>query len=747
MKFLNLDTGYSFDGLWTNEQQKGYTFWFPGEQSTGITYTMPICILTETDEPLQLSIEENDVFSFVAHGTETTVDGYKFNDVIYSNQFTTEPENIGNYYGHVFNVGCNSKNTGEYICRINIGNEGFIRVGADLYGEYEPVYVNLSNMGVELPDNIQKAIYDSDVHEDVKDNILMNRKFKELLSNYWNIVANKGSQKSLKHSIDWFEWGDILNIREINRRTVANKTLFSDNEISTIINNFAEEMFTHFLKTSYVSLYCSMQKELDEYDEELNPILEQRVLKWSREDLQLKLALLANFFGIYFMPIHISIMHAAVEDEVFTNTIKSITGTESKRFDAFGDLGFVECNVKDNSIYRMTNVKVQATNDTVYAIKDYSDSFFGVDKFPKYIYNYGNDSINVFASQYYSGPGVVIPFKFTLLKQDSKDFVRETIVDYIDDYGHNCKLHFYDTFITSKNKIEINFNLLVKTPNDYSYIFTFLLASGKTLTRKVDFKVILSDNININVYKIKSKNDTNGLTVEDFYSRQMNKYFYRIQPNNSDNQISYYTQYLPYITPDSSLYSNYTGLKLNQTVVVKINLQSGVEELKNSMKERFLEFSKRYNDDITYITFICKRFFESLTLDELNSRIGNTGEIIRNDMVFYPQFHYLEKIEGNRIEDYTIYQHEAICCAAEINDGKTIKDFKYGNILRDTEWTFSNFNEVVEFPTSSAQPFIAKTTNNLLSPGYYDISFKYTLINGVVTECTSNSAFRIKTLP
>ena len=60
---------------------------------------------------------------------------------------------------------------------IDIKGYGKIKIGADFYGEYEQVYINLSNFGVEIPDYVQKAIYDSNVHEDYKDNILFDNKF------------------------------------------------------------------------------------------------------------------------------------------------------------------------------------------------------------------------------------------------------------------------------------------------------------------------------------------------------------------------------------------------------------------------------------------------------------------------------------------------------------------------------------------------------------------------------------------
>jgi hypothetical protein len=129
MKFLNLETGYSFDGLWTNEQSKGYIFWFPSEQSINITYTMPICIVSkeQLDDNTVISIEDNDVFSFISHTADSiTVDGFDFDGKPkYMSTMTVgdfDCEIINNYYIYVFKVAWKAVEEGESICKITIGD-------------------------------------------------------------------------------------------------------------------------------------------------------------------------------------------------------------------------------------------------------------------------------------------------------------------------------------------------------------------------------------------------------------------------------------------------------------------------------------------------------------------------------------------------------------------------------------------------------------------------------------------------
>jgi hypothetical protein len=775
MKFLNLETGYSFDALWTNTnesiQENGYIFWFKNEQSIGIVYTMPIAFITESSDPVKLYIEDNDIFSFICSDDKSKT------GVIYSNEYITVPENIGNNtFVHVFNIVCKSDNAGEYICCVNIGekeNNGitnFIKVGADFYGEHEPIYINLSNMGVELPNSIQKAIYDTNVHEDITDHILINRKFKELLSNYWDIIANKGSYKSLLNSLEWFEWNDQLNIKEIYRKNIADKIFYLDKDIVDDLNNNIKTYINNFIKTNYIALYCSLQNELPSYDNEFNPELEQVVFKWCKEDIQLKIALFAKFFGLYFLPIHLSILHATVEDKVFTNTIKNIHANGITREDNIGSFETVESNIKNNDCFVISNVRAQVTKDTVFGVQypNKENNVFGVDVFPSDDIS-TEEELKTFSQQYYTGPGAIIPIKLTLTNIDSSEFVKETIIDYTDDSDKYQHLNFNNIFspelIHKPNKeieykIDISFNFLAKSVKKYILNFTFILSSSKTLTKQIVFNVEDIDNVNINIYKVQAKDNKNGFSYEDFNTiGKSSNYLFKIQNNN---YTTFYTQYLPYL---GTYDNNYKGIKLNKTTILQVledisvnDLSTIISKINNLGKDKsfidnqFLYFIKKNSDNkITYITFVSKYFSIDESEELINRAVkikqnnNNLFKAIRSDYVFYPQFHDLVKIEGNTIEDYTVKPYEALCTAAEISLGSETILFKYGHLIDKAEWTFYNHltNETIIHPVSAQTPFIADS-NKLLENGYYDVVFKCSLNNGSVKEYKLNSAFRIK---
>lgn len=750
---FNFETSSRYAYRYKVPQTKGYIYWFPNEQSTGITYTMPICVLTTNNTPLHIKIEDNPVFSFISASDEfKEIDGYKFIEPNFSLETTTNPQTLGKYYAHVFHIACYSKNAGEYICKVILDDENYFRVGADLYGEYEPAYINLSNMGVELPDMIQKAIYDVDPHEDVKDNIIINRKFKELLINYWDIVANRGSYKSLVNSINWFEWNN-LQVKEIWKHYEAGLEIYDDREIMSLFENKIKDAQNNFIKTAYVSLYCSLQEELDTYDSEMNPELCKAVLKWSREDIQLKIALLAKFFGIYFMPIHLSLMHAAAEDKVFTNTIKAIHGNELKRIDNFGDFSYVQCNIKDTDVFRLGNVSTQVTTSTVFGSKENNDyEIFGVDVFPTNN-DVTNTTLPIFSNQYYTGPGVIIPVEFVIPNQTNGDFIKHTIVK------HNDKqFNFYDLLPVIDNKIEIKFNLLAKTAKKYEYTFMFLLGSGKTITRKLSFNVTDPDSLSINIYKVCAKDDSGvfGFDEKDFRDTTVGRFFLKIQNNKEHNK--YYFHYLPYMTPDNPLYKNYNGIKLNRTVVFDVLNKSGkfaralteheVSRIIFVMEVNFFKFEKKDDDGkLTYLTFVSRRFYEDIP-EELKNDLLDCNTI-RNDLGFYPQFHKLELLGGNNIEDYTISQYDALCCIPVTISNNKITEFKYGHTIQDYEWEFTNStSSLIQRPGSSQMPFIVNNTKpEKLKPGFYNIVFRYKLSDDNTNKFNTfslNSAFKVK---
>ena len=235
VRFVDLKTGNVFNA------GQSYVFWFDGEQSVNMLYSQPICFIS--NEPnVRISFGENKVFRLVDSNNLKNMDveeihNFKYldiNSMCLNGDVNTVLNGYAyhNYYVYMLYIIGSSPNAGEFIADINIAGETF-KIGADFYGGDETLYINLSNHGVDIPEAIQKALYNVNIHEDKIDNITINRKWKELLSNYWDVLANKGSYKSLYNSLKWFEYGDLVRIGEIWK----NKDHYEIRDIQEILSD------------------------------------------------------------------------------------------------------------------------------------------------------------------------------------------------------------------------------------------------------------------------------------------------------------------------------------------------------------------------------------------------------------------------------------------------------------------------------------------------------------------------------
>ena len=383
VKFVDLEKGFIYDG------HKPYVFWFNDGLSTDLIYTKSIGVFSDKSM-INISLPSNSVFKLInIEELLKNLNDYKSSECL---EYTSTGSSVPNGYLHIIYLSACSNENGEFHESLYIDNEEF-EIGADFYVENESMYINLSNFGIEIPDSIQKAIYESNIKEDKKDNILLNRKFKELMSNYWDMLANKGSYKSLMNSLKWFEWGDIVRINEVWKQYTAGKTELSTSELTATLNELYRDRLINFAKTTYIALYASMQEvdkdkngevvydnemnpmlknivalhkmDKDEngevvYDNEMNPmlkpILENITALWTKEEMSLKMSLLGNFYKNFFMPIHLDLLHSTIEDIVFTNNEKILKGGIIDRTDQVFNFEYVSSNVDNTENFFLGNV-------------------------------------------------------------------------------------------------------------------------------------------------------------------------------------------------------------------------------------------------------------------------------------------------------------------------------------------------------------------------------------------------------
>lgn len=511
MKFVNIKDNTTYSGL------APYIHWFPGQQSIDLVYTTPLIILT-TDPKLTIEGVGNDVIKLIEplNNISTT----SLNDFLYVNikdlmVDRVESEGFG-YNGkflHIIYFTAQSEVGAEIIDTFKIETEGkvyTIKVGADFYNEDETLKINASNLGIHIPDSIQKAIYESDVHEESIDNILINRKLKELLSNYWDMMANRGSYKSLLNSLKWFEYGDLIRLREIWMHENRGSLKYDDRELSAIMNEKYKDAFNNFYKTTSFAIYLALQneafdiidgKKIPKLDSEKNPELEQNIFQWTINDLALKMSLLGNFYETYFMPIHTELMHCSIEDKVFSNNIKILNSTLNSYHDIIACTQSFDCIVNDGKDIVLGNVNAFSYDGILFAGED---SIIGVKG--------SNDETkeNIDNLKYYNGIGCITPItcKFEIDGPERISFGRIIWNGSI----------VAEEKLVGFNKIEnnictIKFNLLVKEPKN-KLVMYFLSTTGKTYTKVIDIFGKDPSYIDLEIYKINHKKEP--LKGEDF---------------------------------------------------------------------------------------------------------------------------------------------------------------------------------------------------------------------------------------
>ena len=832
--FVDLENGNVYDGL------NPYIHYFEKQQSTGLIYTKNICVVSDK-EKLNIKVEKNNIFHLIDISKldkTIEVNDFQYHDVnkLYVDNYTSTGYPYESYYLHMIYITASSDNIGEFQQELSIGNDK-ITLGADFYMEYEPHKINLANMGVEIPDSIQKAIYEVNVHEENKDNITLNRKWKELLLNYWNIIANKGSYNSLINSLNWFEYGDLVTIKEFWKHKEWGLDRFNHNDLSPILSQNLNSMLSNFSKTTYIGLYLALQgftkkddqlvyepfernettetlfgnielksakldrqlannnpdgstnqllkltnntyidkiedpnankdltgsnwkqRSYEEYNgflSEKNPYLYNLSLLWNTNDLNLKMYLLGSFYEAYFMPIHLDLLHSTVETIVYTNTIKIINNTRIDRYDYIGLPRDFECSVSNGDIFRLGNVEVQVGPKTTFGHQwekdhNYEDMYiFGVDSIVDRLYK--EDDLRTFYSQDYSGVGVVVPFECKIPVERGVFINRSQLT--VTRKGV-CKTQTFNTLFAEKNGIiTIKFNLLFTDDENNRIILEFRTNSGETFIKSITIKVINTNVEDIKVYRIKSK-DFEKLESMG-YDPQFNHIMTHIRELSSVPDLL--IQYIP-----ASLDANNDGAKLNNVVVIdmsKLYMPANVlpkfieicfpstfwrvytKETQNTSKpySYLIAVSKRYiyNTNQLYNPDQYLKIAIETYCNNIDYKTVGRYCMIRNDVGFFPENHYLVPIEGDKLKDFTVGRNEALCVIPELD---------YSRLdVSEYEWVFTNMSTGKDIQLRSVEnPIIAEKDSRFLDPGYYKITFRYKLgSNEGIQEISRNSAFLIK---
>lgn len=236
-----------------------------------------------------------------------------------------------------------------------------VTVGGVWTAELETLQINKQNYGIKIPKDILKAVYQESFRNDVFNEALWNDKVKEYLLNYMGIRGETGNYKSIIKSLKWFGYGDKISISHL---------LNTDNTVETqFVRDWFDsktdilESFKAFKNSTMLSVIMPLKAETEgsngfdfskkqafgEDNPELEDLLSKNVLvnatlqspeteafyyakpyfDYIFLELGLKLSCLKYYFEKYFLPIHLSVHSAALQDKVFANSVKMLNASSS----------------------------------------------------------------------------------------------------------------------------------------------------------------------------------------------------------------------------------------------------------------------------------------------------------------------------------------------------------------------------------------------------------------------------------
>lgn len=254
-----------------------------------------------------------------------------------------------------------------------------ITVGGVWVDEIEQLQINASNMGVNLPKDIIRAIYQSSLVNDKLDTALYNDKVKEYLINYMSIKGECGNTNSVINSLKWFGYGDKITLDKLIRTDNDLYNQYVHDNLS--LNNDIIKGFENFVNTSLFTLVIKENEDTDNvpfnFDEDFygenNPqtqslfdkLIESRYdekdivfykpyYEFTLQEMFLKLSCLQYYYQKYFLPIHVGIYSASIQHKEYCNDIKFTIKPFNKICSNLVILNDADVNVKfpeDNNIY------------------------------------------------------------------------------------------------------------------------------------------------------------------------------------------------------------------------------------------------------------------------------------------------------------------------------------------------------------------------------------------------------------
>lgn len=411
---FNLES-YDYEPVDYEYIKNKYVFWINNNEhsycSVNNYYIRPIYIITDypceyikvslsssifgllDPNKIQMSYEENgaieinheDIVSELVYDIRDREDNVNIfeaseNQDIMIVPISTSGDNSDSKYMYPFYVVALSDSIGSFTTNILISSITYtneeaeltwdccpITVGAEFNEENEILYINGLNMGIQLPREIIRAVYNASYVNETFDEVLYNEKLKEYLIEYMKIRGEIGNYNSAENSLKWFGWGKRINIASL---------LKTDNQfmIQYVRDYFSTESdillsFSNFINSTMISLHINENIETGEYNDydlsadfmgENQPLLEDLLNKkipvtygglgeetyyyknyynFIFSELLFKIAALKYYYEKYFLPVHLSVLNASVHHKVYMNDTKMISKSTNHITESIVPLG------------------------------------------------------------------------------------------------------------------------------------------------------------------------------------------------------------------------------------------------------------------------------------------------------------------------------------------------------------------------------------------------------------------------
>lgn len=624
IKFIDLGNGLAYDG------SQPYVHYIGNGLSTNVFYSKTFVMISDNPSDIYASTDSTFI-SLVNPDFRDSEGNLKELSEIESKSLYISKEaeyTTGGvtYYIYQMQIVVRSETEGEVHDTIDLTHNDSkitIEVAGDFYGEDEISKINLLNKGISIPDDIERAFYESDVHDMVRDNILMNEKNKELLLEYFRIFANRGSYESLINSKNFFGYGDLLRIEEyFNSIDDFNiKRMFARNMELEIFDDIYETIDLS-AKTTYIGLMCALDglkyengevvyKNDYKYDtaKEVNPLNEpvpeliNVALKHTKDDMALKMTLVGNYFSSYFMPIHLDLINSTIENVVYSATIKIQRGARLMRSDFFNNLGTFDCSLRNDNVFYLKNETTYTYPSTI--ARNYLDDFtskvfdsqwepkvniFGVDLVENGVFpiepvtedgvtvnRISDDNLKNFLMQTFSGVATIVPVK---CKMPTMNTIRRLHILIHRSVDGGQTFDFYDELISrypiEMSSYDLNFNILFKQFGVYHISFVFTQISSVDLIGNYIIEVHDDTRNEIRLQKLRRRNDVATETglYQTFAQEKVsfNRFMFTNGPllkdmsEGSSIEPETYTQWL---RKNTSLIDD-SGCGMNHTIIKEI---------------------------------------------------------------------------------------------------------------------------------------------------------------------------------